>query len=758
MRFAVLLLVVAPVHAATLGQLLLGNPDSEQSHLLHAEHSDIIKGGLDQPARRLLPLDPPAWEGGRLSFVMKVDPAQPTYLTARFWGSEVNSNRLQLFIDGKQVGYRHLGDIDSLDPGSDAPFCNGRFYYTTLPLPAQLTKGKQEVRLEIRSSGFLWGYGRTWEQYQKNLTAPTRGIYRVYTHVDPFFAPPADERQGAAPADPPLRKTPGDEVMQRIKERVNRELEGRLRDKRPMGQMQMQFVAQAYFVKWTPAHQNPRVVERLTDSLDALYRAYVKDPKLAQADPATPNADWFGLGPSGQVIALLFEQFKPVLDQPIDDGAGNKIARRAAFTSMLLACRDWHRQHRRQYTNQSMINDLYGIYYSNKAIALLDAPKSIDCTPYLYESVGLTPWRGSETLTGPSFSAGRDFLQLTAKGLTRELGYVGNYGEVLDWAGQIYNATRPSPDKPGDVKLKDQLARISRARAVFRYPALDDEGHRAMRLETVVGWRDTHFPGDIAYAQRPTWDGSPVEAAAATLDPHLVGYVQQMLEDNQFFASMQEHIGNNTFRVTAGLLHVPDNYDLIRQQPRSPHRLPMSRGAPDFVFADEQDGVVAIKHGDEILYASLYWRARHAVNFMARVHHITPHFERIATVRQEEEFENSGMVWRRPNWTNFGFANGGLKYPGDLQSAHAGEELPIAKIPDGIVFKPGQESLYAGRALFYKLQYGPYLIAMNASRDKTFTIKLPAGTNGRQLPQNRPVSADPIRVLPQSTLVLLVGK
>ena len=250
------------------------------------------------------------------------------------------------------------------------------------------------------------------------------------------------------------------------------------------------------------------------------------------------------------------------------------------------------------------------------------------CRRYLYESVGLQPWLGSDTDAGPSRTAGDHFFQLTEKGLTRELGYVGGYGEVLDWVTQIYDATRPAPGQPGDPKIRDQLAKIARARAAFRYPAVDADGNRAMRMETPVGWRDAHYPGDVTYAQRPTWDGSPVDAAAATLDPYLVGYVQQMLADNQFFASVREHMKDRGFRVTAGLLEVPDGYATVKAQPPSPHRLPMSRGGGDYVFSDEEDGVLAVKRGDEILYVSLYWRARYGVNHLARVHSISPTFER----------------------------------------------------------------------------------------------------------------------------------
>jgi hypothetical protein len=198
-----------------------------------------------------------------------------------------------------------------------------------------------------------------------------------------------------------------------------------------------------------------------------------------------------------------------------------------------------------------------------------------------------------------------------------------------------------------------------------------------------------------------------------------------MLADHQFFASEVEAMNDRAqpLRTTIGRLESPDQYDLIRSQPPSNARLPMTPGQPDFIFADEEDGVVAIKHGDEILYASLYWRARHAVNFLARVHHITPRFDRIAVVRQEVRFEPSGLFYTRPDWINFGFGNGGPRYPVALHSAHAGEKLPIAKIPDGVAFRPGDESVYAGRGSFYTLRYGPYTIGMNATTDQTFELE-----------------------------------
>ncbi len=454
---------------------------------------------------------------------------------------------------------------------------------------------------------------------------------------------------------------------------------------------------------------------------------------------------------------------KPRLDESIDDGAGGKTTRRAAYAEMLVASRDWHRENRRQYTNQSMINDLYGIYLSNRGVAVVDPAKALpekDALGYLYESLGLQPWLGSEKSGVPTKPLGDNYYQLTARGLTKELGYVGTYGEVIDWVTEIYNATRPAPGQPGAPKIKAQLIKIAQARAVFRHPAVDADGNRAMRMETIVGWRDSHYPGDVVYAERATWDASTLYVAAATLDPALVGYTQQIFADNQFFASLRDQMKETSFRSTGGLLETADQYELLAAQPPNGKRLPMSPGRPDFAWADEEDGVVAVKRGDEMLYVSLYWRARNGVNFRARMHSTTPAFDRIAVVRQDERFTPSGLTFRQPDEINGQGLPWLPHYPGDLHSAHAGEEQPIAKIPEGIPFKPGEENAYAGRADFYTLRYGPYLIGMNSSEDKIFALQAPAGlkkaselTSGKTL-----TLTGPLKVGPMSTVVLYVGK
>lgn len=754
----------AAAQSAITDTLSFGDPASEQAHQLSAPNSDTVTGGLGTPARRLLPRAPVSWEGGTLSFTMKVDPAKPNYFTIKLWGDDVTQNRLILFVEGKQVGYRHLGDVDLLDFGTEDRGYNGRFYYNTSPLPLDMTKGRTELHCQIRSIGRIWGYGTTFEQYQKPLTEPTRGIYRVYTHTDGFFAPPADEKQGTPPAHPPVRQGPGPEVLEQLKARVSHETDTLLTRPTPLNQPQAQFLAKAYFVKSTPAFQNPKVVEKALQSLDATFLAYRKDPKLAQADPATYNPDWFGLGPSGYVLSLLAGPLRPHLDETIDDGGGGKITRRAAYSEMLVASRDWHRENRRQYTNQSMINDLYGIYLCNRGVVVADPGKALpekDALRYLYESLGLQPWLGSEKNGVSAKPLGDNYFQLTAQGLTKELGYVGTYGEVIDWVTEIYNATRPAPGQPGDPKIRAQLIKIARARAVFRRPAVDTEGNRAMRMETIVGWRDEHYPGDVTYAERATWDASTLYAAAATLDQALVGYTQQMFADNQFFSSLADQMKETGFRSTGGLLETASQYELLKAQPPSAYRLPMSPGQPDFVWADEEDGVVAVKRGDEMLYVSLYWRARNGINFRARVNDTVPGFDRIAVVRQDEQFTPSGLTFRQPDEINGQGLPWLPHYPDEqnTHSAHAGEEQSIAKIPAGVPFEPGQENAYAGRAEFYSLRYGRYLIGMNSTPGRTFELTPPVGVKkARELVSGKTVTLNgPIKVGPMSTVVLYVG-
>jgi hypothetical protein len=77
-----------------------------------------------------------------------------------------------------------------------------------------------------------------------------------------------------------------------------------------------------------------------------------------------------------------------------------------------------------------------------------------------------------------------------------------------------------------------------------------------------------------------------------------------------------------------------------------------------------------------------------------------------------------------------------------------------------VKFHPGDESVHAGKADFYALRYGNYLIGMNLTTDKTFELKTPADAGeAKELVSGKIMRPDaPPRIAPRSTMVLFFGK
>ena len=731
-------------------EIIFGNVSSEKKHHFSEKASEVITGGLNEVARRLLPINSERVEGGNVTFRMEVDPVKQNYFTVRFWGSDSgNSNILILFCEGKQIGYRHLGDYDMLDiANEDAPF-PGRFTYTTLPLPLKMTQGKKEIELSIRSTGTIGRYGETFDKYQKPMVEPTKAIYKGYIHTEECFTPSKKEKQGTEPLELQPRTVPGEEVLEEVKQHVNKELD-RLLAKDNLSQDELWVLSSAYRITWTNVYKDALIIKKVIDGADKYYERFQKEPKSVYV------GSWVTTGP----LCIAIYQFIPEISKVLDKEMPNGKTRRENWGEMFEKCVDYAKTHRRQYTNQSMIVDLH-LYSVNRVLAIINPEKALpmyQTLRYLYESMGMVPWLGSEMPDGPAMPLKDDYFQLTGKGLSKELGYVGGYGEILNWRTLIYEITgdRGIVDTR-DPLIRAQLLKNMKARSYFRYPALDNEGFPAMRAEAVVGWRDHgSYPGNILYGEKGfTRETTPTMATASTLDSDAIAFVQQMMEDNQYFAVVKEKMKDLSLNSTQILMRIPDEYELVKKQPRQEGKLPMSKGMPDVLFADEEVGVVALKNDDEILYASLYWRANYAVNFLARVHYITPEIDRVATVFQDIKYTDSGFKYIRPERINLFFSDGRDFYPG-IQSAHTGEELPIAKVPDGIRYEPGKENVYAGKGDFYTLRYGKYLIGMNCTKNRTFDLEIPKAKQILSFPSKELVKGKTLLVKPMTTVVLIV--
>lgn len=149
--------------------LTFGNKASERQHELHDSLTEVYTGGKNCTARRMMPGKSPDCSGGTIRFRMKVDGRRQNYFTVRCWGSGSDNTMILLFVEGKQAGYRHLGDYGLLHRGNGQKPCQGRFYYYTVPIPIKFTEGKSSVLLELRSYGNIWDYGNTFDIYQKKM-------------------------------------------------------------------------------------------------------------------------------------------------------------------------------------------------------------------------------------------------------------------------------------------------------------------------------------------------------------------------------------------------------------------------------------------------------------------------------------------------------------------------------------------------------------------------------------------------------------
>jgi len=751
--------------------LLLGNPASEAAHHLTADRSEIITGGLGLPARRFLPLSATSvdWRGGEARFTLKVHSDEQNYLSVRLWGGDDSTDRATLYCDGKQIGYRQLGDIDILDQGTHGKVFPGHFHYVTGPLPKALTKGKNAISCRLRITGPIWRYGPAFASFQKAMTEPSRGFYALIVHSEklvPFDSPDGD------PISYPVAPEGGSTVLDSVKRRVNSEVISLWSRKLPPNQLEMWFLAKTYDTPWSTGYQRQKNLELILSGIDALYANYKADPGFIIHDKSTPNPDWYGLGLIGKMLKAIRPMIENDLEHELTAPDGSPITRRQALEKMFVEARNWNERNRRLYTNQSMIKDLYGIWYDNEGLIAIGSKLAFpraELLPFFYESIGLTPWSGSRNAQGEptyasseadaKFSVPKDYRLVTDKGLTKELGYVGGYGEVLDWVADIYEATKTNETPSGDQRVLAQMIKLARTRAIFRLPAADDNGYATMRIETGIGWRDMYFPGDIAYAQRPSFDASPLQVALLSRDPHLIAYAQQQLADNQLFGGIAHMLATPALRSTVGMIDVVDEYQTLLAMQPEPYKLPMSKDQPDFLFSDEENGVVAVKNGGDIFYASLYWRAHHAISGLARVHYITPQTDRIATIALDrEEFQPSGLFFTRPDNPHFNGARPWIKYPDDGDVWTAGQKDPIAVLPPGIAYSPSEDNPYAGRADYYQLTYGPYFIAMNASKNKSFTVVLPAG-GGTDLATGKSLAANTsLTLAPRQTLVLYRGK
>ena len=687
--------IIVAQAGGVLDTLRLGDDLSERAHAFASENSVVRKGGLGQPCRVILPTDPPSVSGGSLAFTVNCDPKRQNYLTARLWGGDVGETALYIFHGGLQLGSERSDwpALDKLNWREREPRFPGRFFYSTYMLPPRITRGRERVTLRIVSKGRVYDYAPDYETAQHDQKSASQEMHAVYTHTDPFFVPPAGEVQGTPPAPGPVRqpRTALGE-LEHVTRQMQVAVDDALRRER-MSPNDALGVAIAYGSPWAKQHGEKTVLERVIATVDAYVEA-----------GDVESLGWFGPGELAEAAWRAFDDAKAegLFDEALGPDGGTRGEVYAEFFAKSLD-RQTGPEHRGGLASEA-IHVATSVYRTNMLLGRLAPERALpraEALDYAYQAIGLRPCTGRGRpgggvrestsyqlpVGGPVlFSDEWDYRWVTPKRSAREHGYDPYHGELAAQVATLYELTR-------DEEVRRAAVRMIAARAPFRVMSNDRDGYACLRVEAVIGWRHSWYPGAVLYADQY------LKAAALLGDPVSLREAQIFIEHGMLYREPS--------RPELPLIVQRVGYlKRILDAPKSDFLLPMGDDRPDFAWADEGIGAVAFKHGKRRCWMALGWRGA-GINNIARVHFTEPEVDRIANVRIETEFTPSGGTITRPGERPGRFVEPGRKLVTD------GDVMPLASGPLG------------GAGDFHAVRYGDYLVGMNRSEDRMFRLAIP---------------------------------
>ncbi len=723
---AALLLFPSISRAATLTSVTLGNENSEQAAGIVAVTAPIEQKpdiALGEPGRRLVPAseNSPA----SLAFDAKVDPAAQNYLTIRIWGSDTTWTPVNLLLDQGSINLGNLWWHVTREP--PVP---GRFLYRTFPIPIEVTRGKTSLRLRLETAvapQTIGAFRNADQPPPKLLYRPSFALYGLHVHTDSWFEPPASDRQGPpfvwgppAPKPAGYPDIAGQRLLERARVDIDRALKynvansrydtGHRHDTRVLETLPL-----IYHSEWSGHFQDRALAEKIRDAIDV----HVRRQAAQGGDPGTMF--YRGWGSHGR-IAHAFSQMGEVfdkfgwLDQPFElkTAAGTKIlSRRQVYGDFFHAAFEWRRLDRRSWTNQPIYvsHTLYSLQKALRALRDSRALTQAQSVGYVYEALGIRPLHSRPGAIDAA-AAGYPYRLITRAGLTREKGYVDAYGELT------YTLVRLVEDT-ADPQVRAIAEKFLHTRSVFRVPTNDTAGNAALRGIGAMSWRNTTFPFRIAYSgieEASILDGDPVALRLAQLEiAH--GRLNLLTPEPERGPHWSP---DNSIRLYQQYLKVKD-------LPATGHRLPAEPGQPDFVWSDPENGVFVFRHGENLVYGSFFNLdafSGHAVGDRGIYQLIRPESERLVEFPPEFALPESGLSIT-------------VKYPFGERTRPQTPPPPGMKVwakepPDWLDHR-------AGRAYFYHLQTGPYVIAMNTTetgtyRESTWTLPaIPGVTRARDL-------------------------
>ncbi|MER6134884.1 discoidin domain-containing protein [Streptomyces sp. NPDC001815] len=409
-----------------------GDLDSEAAHGLDAPGSVVVDGNAGDRARVAQPLPTPGIRTGDLRFTVRVDPLHQNYLTVKFWGGDSSPYKTIAYINGEQIGYRRSGDYEALNTGTVRPL-PGRFFYATVMLPLEHTKGRERAEITLRTYDAA---------FSAKVTAGSRGYYRAYTHTGAYldlgddpqadFTPPTDtvadmsEEQKQALVDGYVAGQV--KLFDDCSAKVDAAATARLSIVRYQDELRFYATALARS-SWCPARSDAdrkAALLRVFKCVDNHTRDYYADTRLLAR--GGHQGDWGGyygaLGEALYVVENLIadndvlgrDAFETFLDEPFTTGTdegetsledvdfdGSPLTRRAAWGRVLKANFDYARS-RLSYIYNQVMYTYEGAWEAHEGLRVVGSEfyeGRARSHRIAGEALGWLPFLGEEVLVGP---------------------------------------------------------------------------------------------------------------------------------------------------------------------------------------------------------------------------------------------------------------------------------------------------------------------------------------------------------------------
>ena len=725
--------------------------------------------------------------GGEYCFVLRIDGNAQNYITLKTNGGDAvnQGERYRVMIDNKDLqDYSR----DAVSFGATKAAGAFAFNTLTIPRKATDGKTAVVVRVRSFGRYYGYATQGNFMGYQRAMTSDMPPIYAVYSSTNPYVSLSDEPQGQLASYATAPAKTTAETLAQmkaRVESSLANAIKNQVNgsDFKPAyGNNNFNVVlamGMAYQkgIFGTTANDLAKKIRTAIDSMVYINNLGKNGADItlsAEGQTATRQLAWAGwgglYGQQGMGIYLLWKANKVTdlfLNNQVDLGAGKK-SRREQWIEIFRESFDAGLTYsgRRYITNQLM-EASHSVYGAALALYMLD-PQTYHNAPKLglrlmREAVGIDEYTGvpknakfdgsildadgypTYELGDPNTAAsgtnywGHHFHATTAMGNGREQGWTCTscYGNLAGRITDMYLATLQDPfigtaavsasdatttnGSPlvfigGDPDILQVAVNNTKNQAYFTYPTVDSDGNRGIISESITCWRNRYDPGKNFYAN--------LMAGYLANDEEILGHVWQAFQEGHFdpdtSGRLFPYYTNNYFLANAiDRLIEYGNEHSANYQP-----MPSAAGQPDYVKGDPQDGVVAMKHGDNYIF----------VNFMAEGSLLSPSMAHVITPREVKtmQFIPEVMKYYHSNHLEtvaeyYWNGNHKITYPDKPAMAAGGMQYESPAYNAN-----GDYTTARPLCQYYQQLLGQYLIAQNCSEATVYNLTMSDAINGKQ--------------------------